>query len=77
MIQNASYMNKKVKFIIPYSSFFEQMYYYAGTLVYHFLTWAVSHKGGVQFTFPYFVNQLELKGYFPFISHRYQGGIVF
>lgn len=37
----------------------------------------VSKNGGVQFTFPYFVNQNELKGYFPFISNNYQGGIVF
>ena len=50
-------MNGKVKFIIPYRSLFEQFYYYAGTLVYHGLTWMVSKKGGVQFTFPYFVNQ--------------------
>lgn len=44
MIQNASYMNQKLKFVIPYTSLFEQLYYYSGTLVYHLITWMVSGK---------------------------------
>ena len=71
MIQNASYMNKKLKFVIPYSTFFEQIYYYAGTLMYHLITWTVSQKGGLSFTFPYFMNQRDLKAHFPYISNRY------
>lgn len=79
MIENASYMNSKLKFVIPYSSLFEQFYYYSGTLAYHFITWLVSgnNKQGLKFTFPYFLNQPELKAHFPFISNKYQGGIVF
>lgn len=79
MIENASYMNSKLKFVIPYTSLFQQLYYYSGTLVYHLITWAVSgnSRKGLQFTFPYFIGQKDLKAYFPFISNQYQGGIVF
>lgn len=77
MIENASYMNKKLKFVIPYTSLFEQLYYYAGALMYHLITWTVSRKGGINFTFPYFLNQKDLKMNFPYISNKYEGGIVF
>ena len=77
MIENATYMNKKLKFVIPYTTFFEQVYYYVGSVMYHMITWVVGQKGKTSFTFPYFLGQQDMQRLFPYVSNKYQGGIVF
>ena len=77
MIRNASFMNDKVSFVIPCTNSFDSAYFYIGSLVYFLIYWATRPANTPPFNFPFFVNRSELRDFFPFISDKYQSGVVY
>ena len=77
MIRSASYMNEKVPIVIPYSSSLSAIYYYAGSIMYYLIYWASSPPATPRFSFPFFFTRQELHELFPFISDKFQGGVVY
>lgn len=77
LLRNAAYMNEKISFVIPSTGTFSSMYYYAGSMVYYFIYWFSRDKNTVKFNFPYFLHRNELREFFPYISDKYQSGIVY
>ena len=77
MIRNANYMNEKIPFVIPCSNSFQSFYYYIGSVFYYAIYWFWCPKGTTHFNFPYFLDQFDLRGTFPFISEKYTGGVVY
>ena len=77
MIRNASYMNDKVSFVIPCTNSFWSMYYYAGSLIYYMIYLATNLPGTPKFNSPYFLGRQDLRDMFPFMSDKYDGGVVY
>lgn len=70
-------MNEKIPFIIPCQNSFQSLYYYVGSLFYYAIYWFWCPKGTTNFNFPYFLNRNDLKDIFPYISEKYQSGVVY
>ena len=77
MLRNAAYMNDKISFVIPTTSFFTTAYYYIGSVVYYLIYWFASEKNTIKFNFPYFLHRNELRDIFPYIADKYQSGVVY
>lgn len=53
------------------------MYYYAGSVVYYLIYYHYAPKDTVEFNFPIFMHQSELRKFFPYMSERYTTGVVY
>jgi hypothetical protein len=56
---------------------FKTMYYYLGSVIYYMIYYHYAPKDSVQFNFPTFMHQSELRKFFPYMSDRYTTGVVY
>lgn len=77
MIKNAEYLTEKIPFVIPATNLFKTMYFYVGSVVYYLIYHHYAPKDTVEFNFPTFMHQSELRKFFPFMSDKYTTGVVY
>lgn len=77
MLRNAAYMNQKIPFVIPSTNSISTAYYYIGSVFYYMIYWFVNEKNAMKFNFPYFLHRNQLREIFPYISDKYQSGVVY
>jgi len=78
MIQNAQYMNRAFPIIIPSKSLFQTLYFYAGTLLYHLIYYALDDDRNLALMpFPYIIGRQELHSIYPKLDPEMNYGIVY
>ena len=71
-------MNKVLPIIIPSEGYFQALYYYIGSLVYHSIYYFFSDSNlNYKIHAPYILRRNELEKYFPRMDEKYNYGVVY
>lgn len=78
MLQNAQYMNKPLPTVIPTFSLFKTIYYYAGSLMYHFIYYIFDDERNItMMPLPYILGRQEVMSIFPKLDKKVKYGVVY